>query len=320
MTQNKPTYIEWASIGLCGVAGKAGSGKSSTMRLLAAQMAMSGTGLLIADGHGRFGQQSLGATLQPLAASFILPVAVDDADILNVVTMAHKVAQWRMKHWTDSKEPPRIALIIDELANILMRFDKETAQYVINALNYFATEARKTNVKTFIAAQNWTQDFIGAASIRKNMNTVILHRTAADEVAKFTNLSMIKKTAPNMHVGEAWIISQLDPVKVRIPRVTQDDLVAITSSIPVYIPSHDVETIVHKKPTVSASQRDISQFRSRDQTQDILQKWYVEIRKLNKEGYTKTQVIQQIWNVSPGSSKRYKLASKIYDSIKAKIV
>lgn len=329
-----PRYIEWDHIGLCGIAGKSGSGKSSTMRLLLAQLAMGGAGLIVIDGHGKYGQQTLSKTIEPLKPSFLFPVAVEDEDIYQAIRAAYQIATWRKENWNESHEPPRIALIIDELANILMRFDGERSKFIVKALTLFATEARKTNVKTFVAAQNWTADFIGSASVRKSMNTLILHRIAPDEVSKFSNILEIRRSVPNMRVGEAWIIPETsDPQRVYIPKITQDDLLSIAHQIPPYEVTEDVQLALYgisngetiseinhvRNNDISAPQSTISGISNDAITPELLQKWYYEILKYDTLRYTKTDIIYRVWGAMPGATKKYRAASKIYDYLKSKL-
>lgn len=324
----KGAYTEWDQIGLCGIAGKSGSGKSSTMRLLLAQMAMGGTGLIVADGHGKFGQQNLASTIDALSDAFIYPVASSDDAIYDSIMRAYQIAKWRAEHWDSPQMPGRIALVIDEISNILLRCTPEQSKNIVDALVYFATQARKTNVKTFIGSQNWTQDFIGSAAIRKSMNVLILHKVAPDEVSKFTNVSLIKKSVPNMRVGEAWIINGTDPVRTYIPKVTTNDLTAIANRIIPYELTDDVisatgetqrETFLKVSNAVSPLQSRVSSASSSDQTQKLLQIWYTKVRKCYLDGLNKTDTIHLVWNVSPGSSKRYKVASRLYDSFKDRL-
>lgn len=323
-----PRYIEWDRIGLCGIAGKAGSGKSSTMRLMLAQFALSGVGIILVDGHGRYGQQNLASTVTALSGSFIVPVAKEDDSIYDAIKLAYDIALWRVYNWKESHSPPMIALVIDELANILMRFDGDRAQFIIKALVFFATEARKTNVKTFVASQNWTQDFIGAASIRKSMNTVILHRTAPDEVSKFTNMLAIKRSAPNMRVGEAWIINDEDPTKVYVPKVTQDDLLSIAHLVPVYEMADDVFHVVSpefQKPdeTLEADRETAYETDETLETDlpfmpnigiNIVYNMQFHARK----GVGKKDVIFIVLKAKPGATQAWKAASKLYDNAKEK--
>lgn len=329
----KPSYIEWSNIGMCGIVGKAGSGKSSTMQLLLSQLALSGVGIVLVDGHGKFGSQTLASTCEPLAAAYVLPAAISDDDILESITSVYKLAKWRIENWNQSSDPPPIALVVDELTNILSRFDNADSDFIISALEFFATQARKANIKTFVASQNWTADFIGAASIRRSMNVTILHRVAPDVVSSFTNVLTVKRDVPNLQVGQAWVLNQTDiPRKVYLPKVTQDSLVAVQKHIPRYNPTKDVLIALGRyesslrgdgsmeESVFDASGSYIQVSGMSKNTQNMIYTKIAEMRKIalewgetHSEPITKAALIKKTFGIAPGRSKTYSAASKIYD-------
>jgi hypothetical protein len=321
--QLKAQYIEWDAIGLCGIIGESGSGKTSTMRFILAQLALGGTGIILADGHGRMNStsaQTLAQSCEALQKAYVLPVAVEDAAILVSIKHARTMAQNRIDGIdTDTSH---VALVIDEFVSVLGRMSKEDSAYTIDTITKFATDYRKTGVKAFISAQNWTQDHIGAASIRRSMNTKIIHRVAVDAIGLFTNDPIVKKVVPNMRVGSAYIVqASADPIKVYVPKVTTDDLKAIQNRVIPYVSlaRNEQETQDTVSHDVSALQSDISHFSYNINTQKLLLKWYKDVRNCIDLGKNKTDTIYAIWGASPGSSKKYKTASKLYDYLRSKL-
>lgn len=317
----KGVYIEWDNIGLCGLVGMSGSGKTSTIRFLLAQMALSGTGIILIDGHGRMNSQTqtLAQSCESLSGAYIVPAAITDEDIIASIRLARDIAQARV----DGKDNSRshIALVIDEYVSIIDRMDQSTADFVTATMLKFATEYRKTEVKAFIAAHNWTKDFINSAAIRRSMNAVLLHRVSPDTVPLFTRNPIIRRNAPDMRVGEAYIIQAgADPIKVYIPKILVDDLKAVSHRVIPFDEYTKLEEISHVVSRgVSAPQSENSHFLNTDYSHDLLLKWYKEIKKCAQSGMNKADTISTVWGVLPGSSKRYKTASRIYDYLKGKM-
>lgn len=320
MSNLKGHYIEWDTIGLCGLVGESGSGKTSTTRFLMAQMALNGTGMILIDGHGKMNTQTqtLAQSCEPLSSAYIVPAAITDDDIIAAIRLARKIAQDRIDGRDNSKS--HVALIIDEFISVLGRMNKADFDFTVDTIVKFAGEYRKTGVKAFVSAFNWTQDMIGAATIRKSMNTKILHRVSANDVQLFSTLPYVKKTVPQMRVGEAFIIqANADPIKVYVPKVTADDLKAIKNRVLSWDGSYQ-ETFLSVSSNVSAYESGISQVSHTLDQNVLLQKWCEEIRNCINNGMNKTDTIVMIWGVYPGSSKRYKTASKLYDYVKTKII
>jgi hypothetical protein len=225
-------YLEWDNIGLCGIAGISGSGKSSTMRFLLAQMALGGTGIFLADGHGKIGVDNLAHTTTPLASAFLAPVATDVDAAVDLIHAAAIVAHNR-RNGKDKDIHFRVAIVIDEYISIMRQLDEDRRAEIVEIMETFATDYRKTNVKMFVAAQNWKEDFIGSAAIRQSMNATVLHRVSPDDVRLFQIPTSLKREVTQLRVGHAFILQQVsDPVKVYVPKITQDDLRAIAHLVP----------------------------------------------------------------------------------------
>jgi ABC-type oligopeptide transport system ATPase subunit len=313
---SKPQYIELENMGLCGIAGISGSGKSSTIRLIAAQLALMGAGIIIVDGHGSYSQETLAESCKPLSKAFIRPTATHDVDIISAFEYIRSIAENRLNGNDTSKN--YYVLIADEIISILARIGDKQSLRIIETLLKFATDYRKTNVRVIIAAQNWTKDFIGSAAIRRSMNVTLLHRMATDVVALFSNNPTVKRGAPNLTIGQLYIISQTQdtPVRVKVPNISQDDLIGISQHLET-VPA-PYESFVRDETIISAPQSDISHISDIVYLRQTAQKWADEIRKSYDNNTTKAETIYSIFSVRPGSSKKYKLASKLYDAVIAK--
>lgn len=335
---NKPIYIEWDKedgIGLCGIVGKSGTGKSSTIRFLAAQLALAGVGLIIIDGHGKIGEQNLAQTLQVLDPAMLVPVVTEDNDIISTIRAVAEIAHRRL-NGIDKDTHQRVALIIDEYISILRRLPKEQANEVIEIMLRFAVEYRKTGVACFIAAQNWGADFIGAKSIRSSLKLMLMHRMSADEIKSFPMVDSIsRKYIPTLKTGELFIFDgKNDPTRVKVPRVTQDDLVALEGKIPfadLNQPNNAPQR--NKMPILEESEelepQDNAPQRNKPQNQGyvnppknarIIAQAFIDNALQWDESidgpFHKVKLIKKVLNIGPGRNKTYLAASKLYDALK----
>lgn len=336
---SKPQYIEWGidnGIGLCGIVGKSGSGKSSTLRFILAQLAMSGTGLIVVDGHGRISDQNLVATLEPLWGACLIPVAVTDEDVISAIRLADRIAAHRLEG-IDTDLGFRVALVIDEYISILQRVSKEVAQEIVQIINRFGQVYRKTNVACFIAAQNWTADFIGAASIRQNLVITLLHRMAPDEMRLFTGNPFVRKVGPTLKPGELFILNgPQDPVKVYVPRVRMDDLKAIAGYVPTIeygagfnapqpIKTPIASNFVEPNSTNNALQPIKPQIGGHviqpKKAENIAQAFIQNALQWDESKLGplhKVKLIKKVLNIGPGRNKTYLAASKLYDALESR--
>lgn len=310
----KPLYLEWETFGLFGVAGSTGSGKSSTTLFLLAQLALAGVGLIVADGHGRAGNESLAERAQPLSRALLYPIAIDPSDVLDTIKYVESIMRRRI----NDKEPTdqKIAFVIDEYTSLMLRMTPQQAKQTTELLLLISQEARKTNVRGFLLGHNWSANFIGNAAIRSNLaNSVLLHCLAENETKLFfpSAPAKLKREIANLKQGQAFLkTARLDPVKVHIPYITTDDLLSIANFIPDVRSNydHDIEN------ALESYEMDETVYNKIEQKPKLSLKSIVEtILENRKNGIMKKKTIYQIWGVKPGASDTYKAASKFYDAV-----
>lgn len=307
----KPIYLEWDNVGLCGIAGKSGSGKSNTIRFLIAQLALARTAIVLIDGHGTAAQDSVTKTTACIHHTLLLPPATTPTDGVAYLRRAEQIAQSRLDRGYN--EYP-IAVIVDEVITLLRSVSEHDRNECIRIMERFATDFRKTDVKLFIAAQNWTQDFIGSASLRRSMNRVILHNMALDTVKYFTGDPIVRKKISFMQTGEAFILGDGAPIFVKVPYISQDDLAELAT-----LPASEtvLESMVKEDDSFTDVSPPFSPLQSRlPIVSPSLETQIYGLKTHSEKG--KIKAIREVFNCSPGKSSRYKAASKLWDALAAR--
>lgn len=305
MENIQPVNIEWATFGTLGIAGKTGSGKSSTMRLILSQFAMDTCGIIIADGHGKM-QGSLASSVNIISPALIIPPVIEFNDILKTVYAFESIMDDRVTGKDTAST--KIALVIDEFTSFFRHMTKEQIRVVSKILLGVSNEARKTNLRVIFAAHNWAQDYIGSASIRSSIGTMIFHNLDQRESNLFfPQTPKLRNTISSLRQGEA-IVKQInnDPCKVAVPYVSMDDLEHIKSFVSNSQPFRDMYG--YKFNSIHPVSTKISH-------DDVINK-ILELRVF--EGKSKQHIIWQLFHVKPGSSPKYKAASKLFDLVMKK--
>jgi hypothetical protein len=296
-----PFYLEWPTFGVFFIAGKSSSGKSSTARFLLSQMAIANVGLIVADGHGSMGPESLATAVQPLERSFLLPPARDKESIYNAIRFVNKIKQARVDGV--DKKRTKIALVIDEFTSFLLRCEPKEKAFIADLMLSLTNEARKTEIRIFVIAHNWSQDYLGAAAIRRSISGGIFHRLDDGEtkLLRAAYNPQLRKQIASLKPGQAVLdIPTLDPTLVTVPYVSLDDLLS-------------VQALVTDK---SQEAEFYSQFNNTtvDTTMNI--DTIIRLLQSSKQaGKGKVSTIYDIWGVKPGSNVKYTAASKLYDEL-----
>lgn len=306
-------YLEWETFGLFAIAGQSGSGKSSTTRFLLAQLALNNVGLVICDGHGRAGIESLAESVQPLSAAFLYPIAIDPKDVLESVRYIETIMRRRL----NKQEPidQKIAIVIDEFTSLMLRMTPEQAKEVTKLLILISQEARKTNVRGFLLGHNWSANFLGSAAIRDNLSAKLLHRLAPNEVKLFLPAppAPLLRSIGGLKQGQAYLITQrLDPTKVHIPYITTDDLESVAKFVPDIRNNYDYDI---ESALESVEMSDEMEEKVGKNSKITLKYIYETIVENRRNNIGKTKTIYEIWGAKPGGSDVYKAASKLYDAI-----
>ena len=325
MTQ-KAIYIEWDLFSACAIVGSSGSGKTSTLRLILAELALDGIGLVICDPHGNLNRDNLASVVEvPLKNAIIRPIAKSKDEIIKAIRYVKNIMTDRYER--GATEEQRIVLVIDEVVSFLIDCTPEETQEIASFFLKIANEARKVGIRIFLSSQNWKSDYIGSKSVRNSINAVIFHRVSGEEVKLFYQSApaVLQRQISGLKQGTAIIrAAQHDFVKVVVPYVSIDDLSAIKDIVPVVAP---IQTITNNNSTMLGNNAEtmlselLSNTPEKDDSRGIVRATTVNdtvknIRRSIILGHTKTQTILYVFGIKAGTNKKYKAASKMYDRVK----
>ena len=225
-------YGAWTDMYSTAVAGKPGTGKSTSQRFYACQTALSGARFVVCDPHYGAGSDSLGESLHPLleAGAGLCEVASSEADIVNAVLLVQSIGKARTAG--DPERTP-IILWIDEATALLNRSEIGGALGAL--LEAIAQEYRKVGVYASISGQLWSADRM-PSSLKHSLASVLAHRMHRD-VARALLPSGAARYVEGLEAGQALFYkTNGDQVLLTIPNTTARDveLVAtrLTSSQP----------------------------------------------------------------------------------------
>ena len=161
----------WLDLYSTAIGGMPGTGKTTTQRFLACQTALQGARFAILDPHAGAADDSLAATLAPLAGAFVCEPASDDKAILETVRYIADVGARRISG-KDSDSTPLI-LWADELTALLGR--STVGDELATLLERIAQEYRKRFVFVCGSGQIWTASRT-TSELRDSFASVVCHR------------------------------------------------------------------------------------------------------------------------------------------------
>lgn len=184
----------WTDLYSTAVAGMPGQGKTTTQRFFACQTALHGARFACIDPHAGAGEDSLAATLEPLANTFLCPIASSDKEILDTVRHIADIGAQRVKG-QDRGETP-IILWVDELTALLGR--SKIGDELAELLERIAQEYRKKHVYVSASGQIWTASR-ATSELRDSFASVICHRMKRGQARML------------LPTDEAMLVERLEP-------------------------------------------------------------------------------------------------------------
>ncbi len=143
----------WRDLYSSAIAGLTGSGKTSTLRLLACQSAVLGARFVVIDPHADAGDESLAATLGPLHASMLCEPADTERSIRDAANLVRMRLDARLR---GDKDRTPLLLCIDEFTR-LMRSPALAAE-LTGLVEAIGQEGRKVGIFALLSGQIWRAD------------------------------------------------------------------------------------------------------------------------------------------------------------------
>ena len=161
----------WKDLYSAAVAGLSGSGKTSTLRFLAAQSALHGARFVVIDPHADAGIESLTETLHPLTPSMLCEPANNAASIIDAARLVQTQLDARLRG-----HPERTPLIVcvDEFSTLVR--DDRIANPLGELLESIAQQGRKVHIFALIAGHIWTGSRTHGTPLRDSLAACYVHR------------------------------------------------------------------------------------------------------------------------------------------------
>ncbi len=219
----------WGNLYSALIGGMSGSGKSTLIRSLLAQSALQGGRFVVIDPHFGAGEESLGASLQPLRNLMLCDVASNDREMSSALKYVADIGKRRLSGQDTDKTP--IVLVCDETTGLLQRGN--IAEQLIDVLGMISQETRKVGLYAFCIGQNFSGQVL-PTEVRNSFVSFVSCRARRDVARVQSGSNMFGKLAEELTIGQAvWMTPSGDVHRVAVPNCTQDHLQHVAQSLTV---------------------------------------------------------------------------------------
>lgn len=219
----------WGNLYSALIGGMSGSGKSTLIRSLLAQSALQGGRFVVIDPHYGAGEESLGASLQPLRNLMLCDVASNDREMSSALKYVADIGKRRLSGQDTDKTP--IVLVCDETTGLLQRGN--IAEQLIDVLGMISQETRKVSLYAFCIGQNFSGQVL-PTEVRNSFVSFISCRARRDVARTQSGSSEFGRFAEHLTTGQAvWMTPSGDVHRVAVPNCTQSHLQHVAQSLTV---------------------------------------------------------------------------------------
>lgn len=224
------------------IGGRPGSGKSSTVALLAAQYVKRGALVFVADPHSGV-PDSLLRRLDPVIGDQLAGDirAETPAETLMMLERVHDQLEQRKAGWRRRSGAQRpIVAIVDEFSETLRLLSPANRERMLNLVQIIGYGGRKYGVAAILMAQSWLAGGVYSSQVRNPLPASIVHTMRADEARGLTGINAggwpPGADPLNLPPGEAYTlgIGSSGLLRVRVPQLgsTRARAGASSSSLP----------------------------------------------------------------------------------------
>lgn len=219
-----PVSLGLDAIGATLVVGERRTGKSTTVAVLAAQLAAMRAQFFLIDPHAQLAD-SLAHRLAPLGNRIALQVATpaEASGVLRAVTS-------ELERRIQGEEGDPCILLVDELNSMSVGTWAEVGQEVAALAQRLALEGGKMAMGV-IAAAHLTNIASVGSHFAYGASTVIAHRTVPAGVARFVGADLARQTR-HLGKGEVLAVSPGDWRVLRVPRAEPGDILQAAATLP----------------------------------------------------------------------------------------
>jgi hypothetical protein len=211
----------WQDLFSCAVGGRAGSGKTSTLRSIVCQSVLQGCEFLLIDPHFPH-EDSLQASLKPLIETGHVTVDLP----INVLKTVNRAINHRIKGKEPDNKP--LILVIDELLSLMPKLPG-TAETIFNV----GTEGRKVKVYGLFSGHSWQAKRTGGdTAIRDNLTAIFAHNMKPKQAQMLLQDADLSSQVNALRTGQAVFAPvNADPRVVSVPFCTVKDVKMVAEMI-----------------------------------------------------------------------------------------
>lgn len=212
-----PVLADWFQLYSALVGGMSGSGKSTLIRSVLIQSALQGGRFVVLDRHYGAGEESLGASLQPLRSLMLCDVAASENQMVDSLRWVLDIGRRRTSGQDSDKSP--LVLVVDETTAMFQR--SNVADDLGTVLAEIAQETRKVGVYALCIGQNFHSKIM-PTTIRNSFASFISCRARADVARVMSGDGEFGRQAAALHTGQAvWLNANGDMTRIAVPNATQ---------------------------------------------------------------------------------------------------
>jgi hypothetical protein len=217
LTTGEPVLADWLQLYSALVGGMSGSGKSTLIRSVLIQSALQGGRFVVLDRHYGAGEESLGASLQPLRPLMLCDVAANERQMVDALRWVLDIGRKRLSG-QDANDWPLI-LVVEETTAMFQRSNIVTD--LATVLGEIAQETRKKHVYALCIGQNFDGKIM-PTTIRNSFASFISCRARRDVARVMSGDNEFGKMAAELRVGQAvWMSTNGDVTRLAVPNATQ---------------------------------------------------------------------------------------------------
>lgn len=284
------------------VGGIPGSGKSTLVTLLVAQLVNQGASISLGDPHAGH-VESLATRLEALG---IRPTVEEEPRLIReLVETAADEIQAR-KHGAPTARP--VVVVVDELPEQIRLLGDRDRERLREALEVIGFSGRKFAISAILLAQSWTRSTVGGTTVRNLVPAAAIFRMRRAEALSMSGIRA--ESWPddplNLPPGEAYLIGVgSDIARVRVPKVEAPTL---RPTLPATLPNpaiYPAQAAPLGPPTgyVQGTQQGFPQGRD------------AEILRLFRQGLGYPEIVQRLYPKAAGS--RFKEArAEVEDAVR----
>ena len=327
LDDGQPILADWRNLYSVLIGGQSGAGKSTLIRSILAQSALQGGRFLVLDPHYGAGEESLGASLQPLQARMIAEPAASADAMLDALHYMASAGRNRLQGKDQDKTP--LILVVDELTALLQR--STIAAELTATLGQIAQETRKVGVFCLAIGQQFSSAVM-STPVRNSFVSYVTCRTRRDVARVMSGSNTFGKAAETLTTGQAvWMTPAGEFHRLAVPNTTQKHIqlvaqslephhLAAATSAPASAPTSPAASPRQPEalPVALSAAANEAANAVVDGAGSVFDPRAARVRQLILENRTSREIIGEVWGTTGGDS--YRKASVEYQAIVRQLI